>query len=77
MEVKGGSSHGSEHVDQRHYRAAPGGRRAAPLAGAAHRLYEVNPHIFEDEREALVALGAEPPAIMPTPPVATLSLVAA
>ena len=26
----------------------------------AHRLYEANTHIFEDEQEALVALGAEP-----------------
>lgn len=48
------------------------------LRAHAHRLYEANSHIFEDEREALVALGAEPPAFtLPTPPVATLSLVAA
>jgi len=48
------------------------------LRAQAHRLYEVNPHIFEDEREALVALGVEPPVVtLPTPPMATLSLVAA
>lgn len=31
------------------------------LRDRAHRLYEVNTHIFEDEREALAALGAEAP----------------
>jgi len=35
------------------------------LRAHAQRVYEVNSHIFEDEREALVALGAEPPAIVP------------
>jgi hypothetical protein len=40
------------------------------LQARAHRLYEVNPHIFEDEREALVALGAEPPMFTPQPLVA-------
>jgi hypothetical protein len=27
----------------------------------AHRLYEVNQHIFEDELDALAALGVLPP----------------
>jgi hypothetical protein len=30
------------------------------VARSAHRLYEANPHIFEDEREALGALGVVP-----------------
>ena len=30
------------------------------LRDRAHRLYEANGHIFEDECEALCALGAEP-----------------
>jgi hypothetical protein len=30
------------------------------LRRKAHILYEANTHIFEDEREALVALGALP-----------------
>jgi hypothetical protein len=30
------------------------------LRGKAHRAYEANPHIFEDEYEALRALGAVP-----------------
>jgi hypothetical protein len=48
------------------------------LQARARRLYEVNPHIFEDEREALVALGAEPPVFAPPPrPVTSLALVAA
>ena len=48
------------------------------LQARAHRLYEVNPHIFEDEREALVALGAEPPMVaLATRPLAPLPLVAA
>jgi hypothetical protein len=48
------------------------------LRARAHRLYEVNPHIFEDEREALVALGAEPPIFaLPTPALAPLPLAAA
>jgi hypothetical protein len=48
------------------------------LRARAHRLYEVNPHIFEDEQEALVALGAEPPAFAPSPrPLTTLPLIAA
>lgn len=48
------------------------------LRAHAHRLYEANPHIFEDEQEALVALGAEPPVFtVPTPPLARRSLAAA
>ena len=47
------------------------------LQARAHRLYEANPHIFEDEREALVALGAEPPTFtLPRSP-SPVSLVAA
>jgi len=48
------------------------------LRTRAHHLYEVNPHIFEDEREALVALGAEPPAFVPPiGPTTALPLLAA
>jgi len=48
------------------------------LQAHAHRLYEANPHIFEDEREALVALGAEPPTFVPPPrPIMSVALVAA
>ena len=34
----------------------------------AHRLYEANTHIFEDEHDAFVALGAEPLVLGPSPP---------
>jgi len=48
------------------------------LQAHAHRLYEANSHIFEDEREALVALGAEPPSfVLPPRPTMSLALVAA
>ena len=47
------------------------------LRQRAHRLYEANTHIFEDEQDALVALGVEPlagpvwaGAIVALPPVA-------
>jgi hypothetical protein len=30
------------------------------LRACAHRAYEANPHIFEDEHDALAALGAIP-----------------
>jgi hypothetical protein len=30
----------------------------AELGRRAHRVYEANTHLFEDEREALAALGA-------------------
>lgn len=30
------------------------------LRHEAHRVYEANPHIFEDEYDALTALGAVP-----------------
>jgi hypothetical protein len=32
----------------------------AELRARAHRLYAVNAHIFEDEADALTALGAVP-----------------
>ena len=47
------------------------------LQARAHRLYEANSHIFEDEREALVALGAEPPAFTRPQSPTPLSLIAA
>jgi hypothetical protein len=44
------------------------------LRDCAHRLYEANVHIFEDEREALSALGAvsmfEAGALAPLAPAA-------
>ena len=38
------------------------------LRDRAHRLYEANTHIFEDEQEAFVALGAEPLVGWPADP---------
>jgi hypothetical protein len=36
------------------------------LRARAHRLFEANPHIFEDELDALCALGAVPlPDLLP------------
>ena len=34
--------------------------RLSQLRDRAHRLYEANAHIFEDENEALLALGVVP-----------------
>jgi hypothetical protein len=38
------------------------GRQLTELRERAHRLYEANTHIFEDELDALSALGVQPPA---------------
>jgi hypothetical protein len=38
------------------------GRELSELRDRAHRLYEANTHIFEDEFEALGALGVMPVA---------------
>ena len=39
----------------------------AGLRAQAHRLYEVNAHIFEDELDALAALGVVPAWELVTP----------
>lgn len=36
----------------------------AELQAKAHRTYEVNGHIFEDEAEALTALGVVPLSVL-------------
>jgi hypothetical protein len=38
-------------------------RQLKELRERAHRLYEANTHIFEDELDALSALGVRSPAI--------------
>jgi hypothetical protein len=38
------------------------GRELSELRQRAHRLYEANTHIFEDELDALSALGVHSPA---------------
>jgi len=35
------------------------GRQLSELRERAHRLYEANTHIFEDELDALAALGVQ------------------
>jgi hypothetical protein len=44
-------------VDQQHHGRAPDGGQLNELRVRAHRLYEANTHIFEDECEALAAVG--------------------
>jgi len=52
-------------MDRRDDRAIPGSRRARPASAQACHLYEANAHIFEDELDALAALGITPSPFQP------------
>ena len=56
----GGTSHDAHHVVQRHHGRQANTDELARLRAKAHVLYEANVHIFEDELDALAALGAVP-----------------